>query len=159
MLMRGRDLWVFMPNVSQPVRLPLSQKLTGQVSNGDLARANFTGDYTPSLARSEVIDGREHYVLQLVGIDRGVTYPRVLYWVDRESYRPHRAEFYTRSNRRLKTCLYEGFAAMGGELRPTRLVMEDALRKGNRSVMEYRDMRLRDLPAEVFTKDYLKKLQ
>jgi len=31
MLMRGRDLWVFLPNVSQPVRLSLSQRLTGQV--------------------------------------------------------------------------------------------------------------------------------
>ncbi len=41
LLMRGRDLWIFMPSVSQPVRLSLSQRLTGQVANGDLARANF----------------------------------------------------------------------------------------------------------------------
>ena len=40
MLMKGRDLWLFLPNVSQPVRIPLSQRLTGQVANGDLARAN-----------------------------------------------------------------------------------------------------------------------
>ena len=47
MLMKGRDLWVFMPDVSQPIRLGLAQRLTGQVANGDLARANFTGDYNP----------------------------------------------------------------------------------------------------------------
>ena len=41
LLMKGRDLWIFMPSVSQPVRLSLSQRLTGQVANGDLARANF----------------------------------------------------------------------------------------------------------------------
>jgi hypothetical protein len=29
-LMRGRDLWVFLPSVSQPVRLSLSQRLIGQ---------------------------------------------------------------------------------------------------------------------------------
>src|SRR5262245_20132400 len=34
MLLKGPDLWVFMPQVSQPVRLPLSQRLTGQVANG-----------------------------------------------------------------------------------------------------------------------------
>src|SRR5258706_1013377 len=28
MLMKGRDLWVFMPSVSQPIRLSLSQRLT-----------------------------------------------------------------------------------------------------------------------------------
>ncbi len=47
MLLKGRELWIFMPNVSQPVRLSLSQRLTGQVANGDLARANFAGDYSP----------------------------------------------------------------------------------------------------------------
>ena len=42
MLMKERDLWMFLPEVSQPVRLALSQRLTGQVANGDLARANFS---------------------------------------------------------------------------------------------------------------------
>src|SRR3569832_1279781 len=27
MLLKGRDLWAFMPNVSQPIRLPLAQRL------------------------------------------------------------------------------------------------------------------------------------
>ena len=52
MLMKGRDLWVFLPSVSQPVRLSLAQRLTGQVANGDLARANFAGDYNPALLRN-----------------------------------------------------------------------------------------------------------
>ncbi len=57
MLMKGRDLWIFLPAVSQPVRLPLAQRLTGVVANGDLARANFAGDYKPRLLRTEKIDG------------------------------------------------------------------------------------------------------
>ncbi len=53
LLMREHDLWAFLPNLSQPVRLPLSAKLTGEVSNGDIARANFTGDYEPMLLGTE----------------------------------------------------------------------------------------------------------
>ena len=45
LLMREHDLWAFLPSLSQPIRLSLSQRLTGQVANGDLARANFIGDY------------------------------------------------------------------------------------------------------------------
>jgi hypothetical protein len=37
--------------------------------------------------------------------------------------------------------------------------MEDALRPGEKSVLEYDQMKLRDLPDKVFSKDYLKKLQ
>jgi hypothetical protein len=158
MLMRGRDLWIFMPSVSQPVRLSLSQRLTGQVANGDIARANFSGDYTPRLLRTEEVDGHEHYVLELTAVDRGVTYSRVLFWVRKSNFHPHKAEFFSLSARLLKTCRYEEFKTLGGRVRPTRLVLRDALRAGDESVMDYSGMKLRDLPARMFSKDYLQRL-
>lgn len=159
MLMRERDLWVFLPSVSQPVRMPLSQKLTGQVANGDLARANFTGDYTPKRIRADQIDGKSYAVLELTAVDRAVTYQKVIYWVDEKSMRPFKAEFYTISGRLMKTCLYRDFKQMEGAIRPTKLVMQDALKKGEYSEMVYAGMKRRALADKIFTKDYLKKLQ
>jgi outer membrane lipoprotein-sorting protein len=158
LLMRDHDLWAFLPNLSQPIRLPLSQRLTGQVANGDLARANFVGDYEPKILRKEKLDEEMYYVLQLDAVDNWVTYRKVIYWISAKSARPHKAEFYAVSGRLLKTAYYSDFQELGGQIRPTRLVIEDALRKGNRSELEYSDMVLRDLPDKVFTKDYLKKL-
>ena len=159
MLLKGRDLWAFMPNVSQPIRLPLAQRLTGQVANGDLARANFAGDYTPKMLRKDNIDNQWYWVLELTAVDRGVTYDRVLYWVSQADNRPYKAEFYTRSSKLMKTCFYQNFTTMLGEQRPTRLLMIDNLNQDNKSVLDYSDMVLKDLPEKVFTKDYLKKLQ
>lgn len=159
MLMKGRDLWIFLPSVSQPVRLSLAQRLTGQVANGDLARANFSGDYTPKILRTDTINGEKYQVLELTAVDRSVTYHKVLFWVKESTSWPHRAEFYSLSNRLLKTCRYENFQTLLGTMRPTRLVMEDALRKGEESVLEYSAMQLKDLPDRVFTKDYLTRLQ
>jgi outer membrane lipoprotein-sorting protein len=159
LLMKGRDLWIFIPDVSQPVRLSLSQRLTGQVANGDLARANFTGDYTATILRTESIDGENHYVLELTGVDKSVTYHKVLYWVQQSNSRPYRAEFYSLSNRLLKTARYENYQTILGKQRPARLVMEDALHRGEKSILEYSEMKLRDLPDKIFTKDYLKKLE
>lgn len=158
MLMKGRDLWVFMPDVSQPIRLSLAQRLTGQVANGDLARANFAGDYTPRIVGSETVGSEHYHVLELKAVDRGVTYQRVMYWVNKKNSWPLKAEFYSLSNRLLKRCSYENYQTMVGKLRPTRLVMEDALKAGEQSVLEYQGMKLRDLPDKIFTKDYLKKL-
>lgn len=158
LLMSGRELWIFLPSVSQPVRLSLAQRLTGQVANGDLARANFTGDYSPRLLRRETIDGVAYQVLELIAVDRSVTYPRVLYWVREKDAHPYKAEFYSLSNRLLKTCRYENFKTLAGRIRPTRLVMEDALRAGEVSILEYSEMKLVELPDKLFTKDYLKKL-
>jgi hypothetical protein len=80
----------------------------------------------------------------------------VLYWVRQGSNRPFKSEFYSVSDRLLKTCLYQEYKQVAGRVRPTRLVMEDALHKGETSVLEYRDMRMRD---KMFTKDYLKHLE
>jgi outer membrane lipoprotein-sorting protein len=157
-LMKGRDLWVFMPEVSQPVRISLAQRLTGQVANGDLARANFSGDYNPKIVRTESIGNEKYLVLELTAVDRSVTYQRVMYWVNEKSGWPLKAEFYSLSNRLMKRCSYENFQTLAGKIRPTRLVMEDAMRAGEKSVLEYSEMKLRDLPDKIFTKEYLKKL-
>lgn len=159
LLLKGHDLWIFLPAVSQPVRLSLAQRLTGQVANGDLARANFAGDYTAKLLRTEKVDNELLYVLELTAVDRSVTYHRVMYWVQQSNYRPYKAEFYSLSDRLLKTCLYQNYKPMAGRERPTRLVMQNALLKDEESVLEYSAMRLRDLPDRMFTKDFLKRLE
>jgi outer membrane lipoprotein-sorting protein len=159
LLMRERDLWIYLPTVSQPVRLALSQRLTGQVANGDLARANFSGDYVPKIVRSDTIDGESYRVLELKAVDRSVTYHRVLYWVNAENNRPYKAEFYALSDRLLKTCRYENFKETSGAVRPTTLVMIDALTEGNKSVLDYSNLQAKDIPEKFFTKDYLKRLQ
>ena len=159
LLMSGRNLWVFMPSVSQPVRLSLAQRLTGQVANGDLARANLAGDYHPVVTGTESLDDQAAVVLDLTAVDRGVTYARVRYWVAERDSRPLKAEFYALSGRLLKAARYEEFREMAGRVRPTRLVMEDALKKGEVSVLTYENMGVRDLPERMFTREYLRRLQ
>jgi hypothetical protein len=159
LLMRERDLWLYMPTVSQPIRLSAAQKLTGQVANGDLARANFSGDYTPAIIKTDTIDNETYHVLELKAVDRSVTYHRVLYWVNKANNWPHKAEFFAVSGKLLKTCYYQNFKEIGGGVRPTTLVMVDALTEGGKSVLEYAKLQQRELPDRYFTKDYLTKLQ
>lgn len=158
LLMRGRDLWVYSPRLSQPVRLPLSQRLTGQVANGDLARANFSGDYNARHLRSETIQKRKYDVLELTAIDGSVTYNRVILWVEPDTKRPLKAEFYALSGRLLKTASYRNYQSVNGTMRPMQLVMEDAVKRGEQSVLDYAEIRARDLPDKLFNKDYLKRV-
>ena len=159
LLMKERDLWVFLPRVSQPVRLSLAQRLVGQVSNGDIARANFSGDYNPTLLGIAKAGNQTLYALELTAVDRSVTYQRVRYWVTQSGFRPYKAEFYSLSGRLLKTCDYLDFKTLGGKVRPTRLLMVDALNKGEQSVLDYSAMKLRPLPDYVFSKEYLRRLE
>jgi hypothetical protein len=97
--------------------------------------------------------------MELIANDRGVTYHKVIYWVRQSNNWPHRAEFYSLSDRLLKTAHYENFTRLGGRTRPARLVMHDALRDGEQSVLDYADLKPRELADRIFTKDYLKRLE
>jgi outer membrane lipoprotein-sorting protein len=158
LLMRDRDLWFYSPSISQPIRLSVAQKLTGQVANGDLARANFSGDYTPILVRTDTLDGELYNFLELKAVDRSVTYDKILYWVSKNNDRPYKAEFYTLSGRLLKICRYQNYKETAGAMRPMRLIMEDALIDGSKSLLEYSDLRMKDFPDKIFAKDYMKRL-
>ena len=158
-LMIDYDLWVFLRTISKPLRISLQQRLFGDVSNGDIARANFSGDYNPKILRIENIDEKEYYVLELFAKDEKVTYHRVILWVQKDNFHPFKAEFYAVSGRILKTCSYEDYRLVLDRLRPTRLVLDDPLVQGKKSIIEYKNMTLTDLPEKYFTKSYLKKLK
>lgn len=157
LLMRDRDLWAFLPDVSKPLRISLQERLLGEVANGDIARANFSGDYTPQITKSEIIEDREYYILELAAKTDEVTYAKVILWVEKETHHPLKSEFYAVSGRLLKTCSYENYRQLAGRLRPSRLVMFDPIVKGQYSTIEYDEMQIQELPEKYFTKDYMKK--
>jgi hypothetical protein len=59
----------------------------------------------------------------------------------------------------MKTGLYRDYRQLGGALRPTRLMLIDALKEGERSVLLYSNLKLRNIPEKFFTKDFLRKLK
>ena len=158
LLMRGKDLWAYLPSVSKPLRISLRERLIGDVANGDLARANFTGDYAATLAGYDVIEQKRHYVLDLAATAEDVTYGRVRLWVETGTFHPYQAEFYAVSGRLLKQSRYQRYEQLAGRLLPTQLVMTDALTKAQQSIVEYGKMKVGQLPEKYFTKDYLKRM-
>lgn len=158
LLMRDNDFWAFFPEVAKPIRISLQQKLTGDVANGDIARTNFSGDYSATLLRKEVISGKDFFVLELVSLRDSTTYGKIILWVMAENYWPVKAEFYAISGRFLKTCSFENFKTMAGKLRPSRLVLKDAIVNGQYSTIEYDEMKIVDIPEKNFTKEYMNKM-
>ena len=159
LLMLKYDLWVYMKTISKPLRISLRQRLLGQVANGDIARANFSGDYDPTIVREENLNGQGYYVLNLIAKNNKVTYQKVLLWVNKENYRPLKAEFYAISGKLLKTCEYKNYKKMMGKMRPTLLVLRNPLSPKEYSLLRYLKMESAKLPDRFFTRDYLRRLR
>jgi outer membrane lipoprotein-sorting protein len=158
LLALDRDLWIYLPDAGKPVRIPLAQRLVGQVANGDLARVDYAGDYDVTLVATETVDGVACHVLDLKARTKDVTYAAIRYWVARDEPRPVKAEFYAGTGTLLKTGSFDPPRELGGRRLVTRLTFTDAIRKDRTSVMEFGEVKVRDLPDKYFDKNYMKTL-
>ncbi len=153
------DLWIYLPKVKKPVRIPLNQRLVGDVSNGDMARSNFANDYNATLAGEETVEGKESYVLDLVAKSPRKTYNRIKYWVAKSDFKPVQAEYFTVSGKSLKTATFEDFRMEAGAVRPMLIKFRDSLKKDQTSDLKFESMSKKTFNDSMFTKDYMKTLE
>ena len=137
LLMLGDDMWVYLPDTSRPVRITPLERLSGDASNGDVARTNYAADYAPVYLRTENLGSVECHVLDLTAKRKGATYQRILYWLRAEDARPVRAEFYLTSGKHIKSATFDEYAQSGGKVLLRRLTLYDEIRHNSHSVLEY----------------------
>ena len=150
LLMLGDDMWVYLPDTSRPVRITPLERLSGDASNGDVARTNYAVDYTPAYLRSEKVGPDECYVLELTAKRKGATYQRILYWVRADDARPVRAEFFLTSGKHIKSASFDDYAEIGGKTLLRRFTLYDEIRHNSHSLLEYSATSARELPDKLF---------
>jgi outer membrane lipoprotein-sorting protein len=150
LLMLGDDMWIYLPDTSRPVRITPLERLSGDASNGDVARTNYAADYTPTYLRSEKLGASECHVLELTAKRKGATYQRIIYWLRAEDARPVRAEFYLTSGKHIKSATFDDYAEIDGKTLLRRLTLYDEIRHNSHSLLEYSTSTPRDLPDKLF---------
>ena len=150
LLMLGDDMWIYLPDTSRPVRITPLERLSGDASNGDIARTNYAIDYSAAFVRDEKVGSENCYVLDLTARRKGATYQRILYWVRTEDARPVRAEFYLTSGKHIKSATFDEYAPSAGKLLLRRLTLYDEIRHNSHSVLNYSNPAPRDLPDKLF---------
>lgn len=155
LLMKKHDLWMFLPNLKKPTRVGFEQRLTGEVSNGDLARTNFAEDYTAKLLGEEKTEGHLCYKLLLTANHKETTYRRIVYWVDKSSFMPIKVNFYALSGKLLKIGKYSGVKQVLNKNRVTQLKITDALHETRHSTLNYFNFNKTAYDDTFFSKESL----
>ena len=150
LLMLGDDMWIYLPDTSRPVRITPLERLSGDASNGDVARTNYAVDYTPVYVRGEKVGDVNCHLLELTAKRKGATYQRILYWLRAEDARPVRAEFYLTSGKHIKSASFDDYAQIGGKMLLRRLTLYDEIRHNSHSLLEYSGTSPRELPDKLF---------
>jgi outer membrane lipoprotein-sorting protein len=151
MLMIDENMWVYVPNIRRSVRISLNQKLTGEAANGDISRMRWSGDYSYKIEKKDA----KQWELLLDAVKQGLTYSKIRIWVDAKDKRPLKAEFLTLSGKTIKTATYEDYKQILGKKRPSRIHIEDNLRKDQFSDIYLEKMENKNFPDSMFTEKSL----
>ncbi len=153
----GENMWLYIPNVGKPVRITSLQSVVGGVfNNADILRIDYTAEYNAEKVEEE----KDAYVLALKARTGEVAYDRLKMWVDRKTVLPVKIEAYAASGLLIKTLHFKDIKDFGGGIRrPATVETDSPLYKGYKSVMLYSQLKKTSLPDEVFTLNYLPRVE
>lgn len=155
MLMKDYDIWLFTPNIKKPIRISLEQKLTGEVSNGDIAKTNYAEDYDAKVLTTENTPNGKMVKLELVAKNKKVTYGRIEYSLLEKDFSPQEAIFFALSGKPLKRARFLDYKKIQGEMRATKMIIQDYIQKEKESVLVFDNYKKESLNESMFNKDSL----
>ena len=146
MLKKGGELWMYMPAIERVQKISghmLRQGMMGSdLSYEDLLQfTQWSAAYAATLNGEEACGEHVCWTLKLEARSSDVAYPTRLVWVDQTTRIPVRQELYALSGMLLKTWSMEAPQQFEERWYPTRMVFEDKLQEGTRTVLEFRDLR------------------
>lgn len=152
----GDNMWLYIPNVGKPLRITSLQSVVGGVfNNSDILRLDYSVEYTAE----SVEDKGDSYLLELKAKSGTVAYDRLMMVVDKKTTLPTTIECYAVSGMLIKTLHYAKIKDFGdGMVRPSVLETDSPLYKGYKSVMLFAKMKQREFDDEVFTLNYMSKI-
>lgn len=148
LLMLEENMWVFIPNLKREVRVSLNQKLTGQAANGDISRMRWAEDYTPTIES----ENDDEWVIRLDANKKGLTYDKLRVWIKKGSFHPTKGEYLTSAGKLLKKVRYQGYKELAGRVRPSQIIIHDAVREGQLSTINIQQMEVKNFPNSIFNK-------
>jgi len=153
----GDNMWLYIPNVGKPIRITSLQSVVGGVfNNADIMRLDYSVEYNVQ----NMADDKKEYILDLKAKTGTVAYDKLKMWVDRKTVVPTKIECYAATGLLIKTLYFKEMKPFDqGILRPSVIETDSPLYKGYQSLMAYANVKKRIVPDEVFTLEFLPKIE
>jgi len=152
----GDNMWLYIPKVGKPIRITSMQSIVGGVfNNADIMRLDYSAEYDAV----KLDDSSESYVLDLKAKTRTVSYDALRMWVVKKNNIVQKVECFAASGTLIKTLEFKQVKDFGGGIvRPSVIETTSPLYRDYKSVMIYSNIKRKNLLDEVFTLDYLSRL-
>ncbi len=145
--------WLLLPRSERPFQLAPRHVLNGDIANGDLARGNLQAFYDVQADGDEEVRGEDCWVLELTRAKHLAMYKRIRAWVTKKDFRPWKFEYYGETGALLKVAYYEDYRKTKLGVRSMRIVAENMVRPGERTVLTFSELKKIDASVFDFTRE------
>jgi outer membrane lipoprotein-sorting protein len=153
----GDNMWLYIPSVGKPIRITSLQSVIGGVfNNADIMRLDYNIEYNVE----KLEDRKEEYLLDLKAKTAAVAYDKLKMTVLKKSLVPTKIECYAATGLLIKTLYFKELKPFDeGSMRPSVIETDSPLYKGYQSIMVYARVKKRVVSDEVFTLEFLSKIE
>ena len=151
----GETVWSYLPSVKKSIRVSgRGAFMGGDFENNDVLRLNLVGDYA-----SEIIEELpDQYILALQGRDLSLSYAKIKIWVQKDSFQPVKQEYFTLTDKLIKSTFYQDIKEFSGLKRPSKMVMQNALYPKQKTILEVIEFKHGvKIPSKIFRRSNLGK--
>jgi len=163
MLKLDDQLWIYSPDADRVIQIAghmLQQSVMGSdLSYEDLMEDNRLVDqYNAKVTGTEIIDGRNCWIIELTAFVPDVAYHVKKLWVDQEWDIPLREEMYAKSGTLLKKSQLSDIQRIGERWYPRKIIFKDMLKEGMGTELIIDEIEFNiSIPDHIFSKASLKR--
>ncbi len=153
----GENMWLHIPNVGKPLRITSLQSVTGGIfNNADIMRLDFSTEYdAESMEETEA-----GYLLKLKAKTAAVAYDILEMVVDKKHLVPTEIKCMASSGMLIKVLYFKQIKEFdNGLVRPAVTETVSPLNPGYKSIMIFANVRAKEFADEVFTLNYLPRIE
>lgn len=161
----GDNMWMYRRNTRSFQHISRDESIAGTDAKAeDFENKKLIELYQPVMkAGHEVLTetklgDKSVYQFELTAKTEDVAYPKQVYWVEKGTYLPLKIQSYSLSGTLMQTTYFIKYTSIQGKYLWTKAIYIDEFEKGNKTIIELKNISIRKIEENVFTKAYLENL-
>ncbi len=162
----GDNFWMYRRNTRTFQHITRDENIAGtDASGGDFENKKLIEMYSPLLDENghEIISETTLgnipvYQFELEARIEDVSYPKVVYWVRKDNYLPLKTQSYSLNGTLMMTSYFLKYTVIQDKYLCVKSMYVDEFEKGNKTLVEIKEISIQGIDDHVFTKAYLESL-
>jgi outer membrane lipoprotein-sorting protein len=153
------NLWFYDPESRKFVHTSIKENFqNSNAKNSDFRRSSYAEDYELETYTQGRLGAFDVYIADLKAKSNETTYPFLRVWISKPDYLLLKTESYSLTKRLMRSSYFPGYAKVGNNLIPDKMLFVDEIEKGKKTQITLKDISIAAIPDYVFTKSYLEQV-